>query len=166
MSPNRRSGLSPSAAVPLEAGPHQQRLKLPLTQTNLWSSRYNVFGGGDSHLYGVEGPGYYLLSGLLNFNAAFLLAIGLLPALLVGILRLAWSNPGQAAGQAGRAMLSILVVVSPIYTWLGALTALPHKEERFAYVVYPLICVGKELGFHESFRSPNPAVTCTGAFEP
>ena len=31
---------------------------------------------------------------------------------------------------------SLLVVVAPLYLWLGAMSSVPHKEERFAYVVY------------------------------
>lgn len=30
------------------------------------------------------------------------------------------------------------VAVSPFFLWLAAITALPHKEERFLFVVYPL----------------------------
>ena len=33
----------------------------------------------------------------------------------------------------------VLITLSPIYVWLAAITALPHKEERFMYVVYPLV---------------------------
>ena len=40
----------------------------------LW---YNVVGGGDSALYGIEGPWFYLHNGLLNLNVV--LPLGLLP---------------------------------------------------------------------------------------
>lgn len=36
----------------------------------------------------------------------------------------------------------LLIALSPIYVWLAAITALPHKEERFMYVVYPLVRLG------------------------
>ena len=39
--------------------------------------RYNVVGGGDSALYGTEGPWFYLHNGLLNLNVV--LPLGLLP---------------------------------------------------------------------------------------
>ena len=29
--------------------------------------------------------------------------------------------------------------ISPLYLWLGFLSAQPHKEERFMFVVYPLL---------------------------
>lgn len=37
--------------------------------------QYNVFGGGDSALYGVEGPSFYMRNGLNNLN--FVLPLGL-----------------------------------------------------------------------------------------
>ena len=33
----------------------------------------------------------------------------------------------------------LLIAVSPAWAWLLAITVLPHKEERFLYVVYPLV---------------------------
>ena len=45
-------------------------------QFSLWNFvRYNVFGGGDSALYGVEGPSFYMRNGLNNLN--FVLPLGL-----------------------------------------------------------------------------------------
>ncbi|CAO2199508.1 unnamed protein product [Urochloa humidicola] len=58
--------------------------------------KYNVLGGGESHLYGTEGPSFYFRNGFNNFNFAFILAL----------------------------------------LFLGA-----HKEERFLYPIYTLICV-------------------------
>jgi hypothetical protein len=37
--------------------------------------RYNVGGGGDSALYGVEGPGYYLRNAAVNLNLVLPLAL-------------------------------------------------------------------------------------------
>ncbi|KAI4388260.1 hypothetical protein MLD38_000603 [Melastoma candidum] len=67
---------------------------------------YNIAGGGESHLYGTEGPLFYLWNGFNNFNLCFVLAL-LFP---------------------------------------------PHKEERFLYPVYPLICVAASAVI-ESFPS-------------
>ena len=40
-----------------------------LLQFSLWNFvHYNVFGGGDSALYGVEGPWFYQRNGLNNLN--------------------------------------------------------------------------------------------------
>ena len=32
----------------------------------------------------------------------------------------------------------LFLAVAPAYVWLAAITALPHKEERFLYVTYPV----------------------------
>ena len=49
---------------------------LLLLQFSLWIFvRYNVFGGGDSSLYGVEGPSFYLRNGLNNLNLILPLAL-------------------------------------------------------------------------------------------
>lgn len=87
---------------------------------------YNVFGGGDSSLYGVESSTFYLRNGFNNFNFALILAL-MLP-LLVLLAR-------------KKTYLSLLVFVSPMFIWLGFMSLQPHKEERFLYPVYTLICV-------------------------
>ncbi|XP_023535248.1 dol-P-Man:Man(6)GlcNAc(2)-PP-Dol alpha-1,2-mannosyltransferase-like [Cucurbita pepo subsp. pepo] len=87
---------------------------------------YNVLGGGESHLYGTEGPLFYLRNGFNNFNVCFVLAL-----LFLGILPISRK----------KYVPDLLVVISPIYIWLGFMTLQPHKEERFLYPIYPLICV-------------------------
>ena len=197
--------------------------------------RYNVVGGGDSALYGVEDRTYYLRNGFNNLNFAMLLAL-MGPAL--GLLQ--WSAPGASLHQAccpqhsfvpdpvavqqpshapshclsstaalladdalaissaqrierggtgrlaliyrmlGRHLPTVLtmwwadacdiadpvchhdrarpdrlsaaccagrklaprliVALLPVGLWPAVLSALPHKEERFLYVTYPLVC--------------------------
>ncbi|XP_028056503.1 dol-P-Man:Man(6)GlcNAc(2)-PP-Dol alpha-1,2-mannosyltransferase-like isoform X1 [Camellia sinensis] len=87
---------------------------------------YNVLGGGESHLYGTEGPLYYLRNGFNNFNFCFVLAL-----FFLGILPIARKKYAP----------DLLIVVSPIYIWLAFMSLQPHKEERFLYPIYPLICV-------------------------
>lgn len=101
---------------------------------------YNVAGGGESHLYGTEGPLYYLRNGFNNFNFCFILAL-----LFLGILPIAKKKYAP----------DLLVVVSPIYIWLAFMSLQPHKEERFLYPVYPLICVAASAvieSFPDIFR--------------
>ncbi|MED6169975.1 mannosyltransferase [Stylosanthes scabra] len=101
---------------------------------------YNVAGGGESHLYGTEGPLYYLRNGFNNFNFCFLLAL-----LFLGILPIARRKYAP----------DLLIVVSPIYIWLGFMSLQPHKEERFLYPIYPLICVAASAvieSFPDLFR--------------
>ncbi|KAG6607914.1 Dol-P-Man:Man(6)GlcNAc(2)-PP-Dol alpha-1,2-mannosyltransferase, partial [Cucurbita argyrosperma subsp. sororia] len=87
---------------------------------------YNVLGGGESHLYGTGGPLFYLRNGFNNLNVSFVLAL-----LFLGILPISRK----------KYMPDLLVVISPIYIWLGFMSLQPHKEERFLYPIYPLICV-------------------------
>ncbi|KAH7331694.1 hypothetical protein KP509_20G046700 [Ceratopteris richardii] len=87
---------------------------------------YNVFGGGDSSLYGVESTTFYFRNGFNNFNLAFILAL-LLPIIALFAQR--------------KNIRSLLVYVSPVYIWLGFMSMQPHKEERFLYPIYTLICL-------------------------
>lgn len=78
---------------------------------------YNVVGGGESHLYGIEGPLYYLRNGFNNFNFCFVLALLFLVILLVPIVKKKYAP-------------DLLVVVTPMYIWLAFMSLQPHKEER------------------------------------
>ncbi|KAJ3681870.1 hypothetical protein LUZ60_014443 [Juncus effusus] len=87
--------------------------------------KYNVTGGS-STLYGTEGLFFYLRNGFNNFNFAFILAL-----VFVGIIK--FSRKKYAP--------DLLIVVSPVYIWLAFMSLQAHKEERFLYPIYPLICV-------------------------
>ena len=93
------------------------------------SFSYNVFGSGDSALYGVENSTYYLRNGANNLN--LLLPLSLLAPFLF-IARMCFRKFRDKASV-------LLIACSPQWVWLGAITLLPHKEERFMYVVYPQI---------------------------
>ncbi|KAL6196612.1 hypothetical protein ACLB2K_032226 [Fragaria x ananassa] len=114
---------------------------------NRWTSSvlnllvYNVAGGGESHLYGTEGPLFYLRNGFNNFNFCFVLAL-----LFLVLLPIAKKKYAP----------DLLIVVSPIYIWLAFMSLQPHKEERFLYPIYPLICVATSAvieSFPDVFRS-------------
>ncbi|KAL6999618.1 mannosyltransferase [Sarracenia purpurea var. burkii] len=101
---------------------------------------YNVLGGGESHLYGTEGSSFYMRNGFNNFNFCFILAL-----LFIGILPVARK----------KYVPDLFVVISPIYIWLAFMSLLPHKEERFLYPIYPLICVAASAvieSFPDFFR--------------
>ncbi len=100
-------------------------------QASLWNFVvYNVAGGGDSALYGVEPAGFYLRNGANQLAAALPLAVLGFP------LAAAWQWLRAMPGRPGP---RVLVAAAPVYLWLGAVSMLPHKEERFLYVVYPLV---------------------------
>lgn len=114
---------------------------------SLWNFvKYNVVGGGDSALYGVEGPLFYLKNAALNFQAMLPLV------LLAPIAGLAWAAGGRGGGgrqpiaAAPPATAVLALVVAPVYLWGAAISALPHKEERFLFVVYSLVG-GRERRF-------------------
>nr|QFR35810.1 alpha-1,2-mannosyltransferase ALG9 [Chandrasekharania keralensis] len=88
--------------------------------------KYNVLGGGESHLYGTEGPSFYFRNGFNNFNFAFILAL-----LFLGVVPFARKKYAP----------DLLIVVSPVYIWLAFMSLQAHKEERFLYPIYSLICV-------------------------
>ena len=91
---------------------------------------YNVAGGGDSALYGVESRDFYLRNGANQL-------VSVLPLALLGFPLIAgWQ---WLRAQPGRPPPRVLVATAPVYLWLAALSMLPHKEERFLYVVYPLV---------------------------
>ncbi|XVE63394.1 hypothetical protein DITRI_Ditri07aG0016900 [Diplodiscus trichospermus] len=101
---------------------------------------YNVLGGGESHLYGIEGPLFYLRNGFNNFNFCFILAL-----LFLGILPIAKKKYAP----------DLLIVISPLFIWLAFMSLQPHKEERFLYPIYPLVCVAASAvieSFPDLFR--------------
>ncbi|CAK9875996.1 unnamed protein product [Sphagnum jensenii] len=87
---------------------------------------YNVFSEEGSTLYGVEGPLFYFKNAFNNFNFAF-------PFALLCPLVLLLSSK--------RKYCKLVLAVSPIFVWLAFMSLQPHKEERFLYPVYPLICL-------------------------
>lgn len=115
--------------------------KLVLVPWNIVS--YNVFGGEERgpDLYGTEPWSYYFLNLALNFNLVALLALASLPVLLIthtiDYKRLGLTRHGSDESSP----YTILTLrLAPVYVWIGILTAQSHKEERFMYPIYPLLC--------------------------
>lgn len=116
---------------------------------------YNVVGGGESHLYGTEGPLYYFKNGFNNFNFSFVLAL-----LFLGILPITRKKYAP----------DLLVVVSPMYIWIAFMSLQPHKEERFLYPIYPLVCIAASAVidsfpdlFRDKYSSNDNSMLVTGA---
>ncbi|KAF9567750.1 glycosyltransferase family 22 protein [Agrocybe pediades] len=105
--------------------------------------RYNIFGGAERgpELYGTEPWNYYLKNLALNFNYLPLLALLSIPALPITYvfdrkrLGLKTQGPNESSPY-----FLLALRLSPLYLWLGILTLQPHKEERFMFPAYPLIC--------------------------
>jgi alpha-1,2-mannosyltransferase len=105
---------------------------------------YNLFSSsGGPNLYGTSPLSYYFANLFLNFNFVFPLALFSLPGLLITYKfdkrRLGKTQQSPKAGETSPYTLLVLRLL-PFYIWLGILTAQAHKEERFFFPAYPLLC--------------------------
>lgn len=95
---------------------------------------YNVFTSHGPDLYGTEPWYFYLINGFLNFNVAFALALLVLPLTFLMeylLQRFHVQNLGHP----------YWLTLAPMYIWFIIFFIQPHKEERFLFPVYPLICL-------------------------
>lgn len=105
--------------------------------------KYNVFGDSERgpDLYGTSPWYYYINNLLLNFNYLLPLALVSLPALAVTYVvdrkRLGFAAPSNDQSSP---FTLLALRLAPFYLWLAILTAQTHKEERFMFPVYPLLC--------------------------
>ena len=94
---------------------------------------YNVSGGGDEH-YGIEPFSYYIKNLWLNFNMVGFMGILSLP--------LCFLFQSFTKKQNHRANAIIYV---PMYLWLVMVVPRHHKEERFLYPIYSILCHGTTM---------------------
>jgi alpha-1,2-mannosyltransferase len=105
--------------------------------------QYNVFPDSSRgpDLYGTEPWYFYLLNLSLNFNILLPMALFSLPALAVTCRidrrRLGIAIPSEEQSSPFRL---IAIRLLPFYIWIAIMSIQPHKEERFMYPVYPLVC--------------------------
>lgn len=106
--------------------------------------RYNLFSSGGPDLYGTEPTYFYVLNLFLNFNILSLLALASLPALAITYVfdfrRLGASQRSPKAGESSPYTL-VALRLSGFYLWFLVLSAQAHKEERFMFPAYPLLCM-------------------------
>jgi alpha-1,2-mannosyltransferase len=87
--------------------------------------QYNVLDSTtSSELYGVAPLSFYVKNLLLNFNVALPFAT-ITPLLLCRDAR--------------------LLYIVPTFLWLALMLPQPHKEERFLFVVYPLLLAAASI---------------------
>ncbi|KAJ7204337.1 glycosyltransferase family 22 protein [Mycena pura] len=105
--------------------------------------KYNIFGEAERgpDLYGTSPWHFYLLNLALNFNILAPFALLSLPALgityMVDRKRLGLVKPSVDQSSP----VTILALrLAPFYLWTGILTSQAHKEERFMFPAYPLLC--------------------------
>jgi alpha-1,2-mannosyltransferase len=100
-------------------------------------------------LYGTEPWYFYVFNLVLNFNIITPFALLSAPALLITYVvdyrRLGMASPGPDEGSP-YTLLSIRL--APMYLWLWIFTAQPHKEERFMFPIYPLICFNAAVSLY------------------
>ncbi|EGN93107.1 glycosyltransferase family 22 protein [Serpula lacrymans var. lacrymans S7.3] len=113
--------------------------------------RYNIFGGSERgpDLYGTSPWYFYIFNLLLNFNVLVILALSSLPALYITSKvdrhRLGLRKPAQ--NQSSPFTL-LALRLAPMYVWIGILTAQAHKEERFMFPAYPMICFNAAVALY------------------
>ncbi len=105
---------------------------------------YNIFSkAGGPELYGIESASFYFLNLGLNFNLLFIFALLSLPALAITYFydfrRLGINQRKPTASESSPYLLLVLRLI-PFYLWLGIFSAQAHKEERFMFPIYGLLC--------------------------
>ncbi|XP_034187819.1 alpha-1,2-mannosyltransferase Alg9 isoform X2 [Osmia lignaria lignaria] len=95
---------------------------------------YNVFTNHGPNIYGTEPFSYYIYNGFLNFNFIFLGALWA-PIGLFLVWLIVPARPRD------RLCLSYWYSLAPLYLWFLVFFFQPHKEERFLFPVYPMICL-------------------------
>jgi alpha-1,2-mannosyltransferase len=105
--------------------------------------RYNILGGSarGPHLYGTEPWYFYILNLILNFNVILPLALLSAPALVV-TYRVDRKRLGIKSISIDQTspFTTLAIRLAPVYLWFLILTAQAHKEERFMFPAYPLLC--------------------------
>ncbi|KAF2359705.1 GPI mannosyltransferase [Trinorchestia longiramus] len=107
---------------------------------------YNVFTSHGPNLYGTEAWTFYFINGFLNFNLAFVLALFALP--LMWLSRIGEPASSSRVQPSVPAWLSL----SAMYLWLAVFLLQPHKEERFLFPVYPLVCLAAAIALESTER--------------
>ena len=98
---------------------------------------YNIMPRGTgSELYGTEKWHFYLRNLALNFNVA--LPCALTAPIMIGFHYLqAQYRPSGSS----KSHQIVLVQILPFFVWFFFFSLIPHKEERFMFVVYPQLCL-------------------------
>lgn len=128
---------------------------------------YNILSarrGAGPDLYGVEPWYFYLLNLTLNFGPILLLSIFSIPALGLTLIvdrrrlqplelsskSIQKGHPDGLQGSSEALLLTLRLL--PQYLWMGLLTSQAHKEERFMFPAYPLLCFNAAVSIY-LFRS-------------
>ncbi|KAG8979693.1 mannosyltransferase, partial [Tulasnella sp. 427] len=122
--------------------------KLTITPWNI--VRYNILTSSSTgpELYGTEPWYFYLFNLALNFNLVLPLALLSLPALAI-TRSVEYKRLGsRPMADESSPFVLLAMRLAPFYVWLGILTAQPHKEERFMFPIYPLLCFNAAVALY------------------
>lgn len=108
---------------------------------------YNILSGSSRgpDIFGTEPWHFYIRNLLLNFNVWFILALCAGPMLAI---MLAWPYLTRQQYVLQPPYWRSMVFVTPFYMWLAIFSAQAHKEERFMYPAYPLLCFNAAVALH------------------
>lgn len=109
---------------------------------------YNVFSshGKGPDIFGTDPWHFYIRNLAINFNIWFPLALLSFPLLL---LQSQFSRrDSRPSSQKSIITIRSFILISPFYLWLAIFSLQPHKEERFMYPIYPLLCLNAAMSFH------------------
>ncbi|CAG2180357.1 unnamed protein product, partial [Oppiella nova] len=105
--------------------------KLVLAPVNI--VLYNVFSSHGPDLYGTEPWFFYFTNCFLNFNLVFVVSLTALPVML--FCKLFVKSKRNIVNS------SHIICLSSLLLWFAVFFSQSHKEERFIYPAYPLICL-------------------------
>lgn len=114
--------------------------KLTLAPFNI--VRYNIFTAHGPDLYGVAPLSYYIVNLFLNWNVAAVLSCVALPFTAAVFYRYYGLNFWRTSY---RQWLPVIFVQLAYWLWFGIFFRQPHKEERFLYPAYSLLCLSAAL---------------------
>ncbi|KAI9348682.1 Alg9-like mannosyltransferase family-domain-containing protein [Obelidium mucronatum] len=110
---------------------------------------YNVFSGKEEgkgpDIFGTEPWYFYLLNGILNFNIVFLAALISIPCVFLKHI-----TAPKTVYHSGLSLGQSFSRLAPFLLWLCIFSAQPHKEERFLFVVYPMLCFNAAIALDSS----------------
>jgi alpha-1,2-mannosyltransferase len=126
---------------------------------------YNAMGDSNAELYGTEPWYFYVVNLALNLNIVAPLAVVSLPLWAIArACKQVRSRPSDEMQLPTKRDGFILTVVcfAPLYVSLAFFSAQPHKEERFLFPVYPIICLAASIAVQSVARILARVASVTG----
>lgn len=120
---------------------------------------YNAFGvgggGQGSDLYGTEPASWYAHNLLLNFNVLALLAAAsplAVAAVYARVRSAAGARVSASADPLGASLPHLAAALGQLWLWFALMSSRPHKEERFLFVIFPLVPLAAAVTLAEALR--------------